>query len=103
MDLEHWHRWWKHFGAVELRHLLLLHWDPIGVYGEPGAVDEYDSYVGQLGRLLREGADRTRVAEFLADVRTREIGMPPSPAADAEAADRVIDWFAAAMTTVGER
>lgn len=60
MDLGDWHEWWKHFGSTELWHILLLWWDPIGVYGVVEAIDEYDDYSGQLARMLREGGRRAR-------------------------------------------
>jgi hypothetical protein len=103
-DLAEWHEWWKHFGASELRHLLLLWWDPVGVYGASGAVDEYDRYSGRIARLLREGADARVIAGYLGHVRHESMGLrrrPEGDAADAAAAERILEWFARAMSLVG--
>ena len=43
-----WDAWWKRRGEAELRRLLLVEWDPIGIADVPKAQDEYDSYVGPL-------------------------------------------------------
>jgi hypothetical protein len=38
---------------VEIRHVLMDVWDPIGVKDEPNAQDECDGYIGKLFELLR--------------------------------------------------
>jgi hypothetical protein len=53
----------------------MLWWDPVGVYGVPEVIDEYDEYVGQVGRLLREGASH----EGLADYFSKHDFGPPEP------------------------
>ena len=68
MELADWHMWWKRSGARELRQLLIEEWDPIHVRGVPEAADEYDTYLGQIASLLREGATVEDVAAFLNDV-----------------------------------
>jgi hypothetical protein len=99
MDLAGWQDWWKHFGAVELRHLLLVWWDPIGVYGVPQAIDEYDTYSGQIARMLREGSDARVIAEYLGDVTADMMGLSRAPAHDAEAARRIVEWYERAMVS----
>jgi len=98
MDLGGWHEWWKHFGSTELRHILLLWWDPIGVYGVVEAIDEYDGYSGRVARMLREGAQAPEIAEFLRQVRCDRMGLSSSPGADALAAERIVEWFDRAMS-----
>ncbi|HEY5195863.1 MAG TPA: hypothetical protein VIJ51_02415 [Solirubrobacteraceae bacterium] len=101
MDLADWHEWWKHFGSTELRHILLLWWDPIGVYGVVEAIDEYDDYSGQLARMLREGVRAAEIAEFLGRIRCDWMGLSPIARADAFAAERIVEWFDRAMSRAG--
>ena len=82
MDLAGWHDWWKHYGASEVRHVLLLWWDPIGVYGASGAVDEYDGYSGHIARMLRAGTDAARIASYLGDVAVNRMRLRSNPRLD---------------------
>jgi hypothetical protein len=40
---------------VDIRHVLMDVWDPIGIKDEPKAQDEYDSYLGGVYGLLVGG------------------------------------------------
>ena len=62
----------------QIRHILLHEWDPIGVQDEPNAQDEYDSYVGDVYRLLADGASSRMVAEHLARIEGEQMGLPSS-------------------------
>jgi hypothetical protein len=87
--LEQWQGWWKHNGSRELRDLLLIWWDPIGVYGEPEARDEYDGYAGPLARMLRDGAREPEVIAYLREVEENRITV----SGDAElAARKIVEW-----------
>jgi hypothetical protein len=99
MDLAAWQSWWKDFGGAELRHLLLLWWDPIGVYGVHEARDEYDGYSGQIARMLREGADASAVAPFLDEVAVQRMGLRRAPDHEAAVADRIIEWYDRAIAS----
>ena len=96
MELNEWRVWWKYFGFTELRHLLLLWWDPIGVYGDPAAVDEYDHYVDQLGRMLSDVASEEQVAAYLGCVSSQEMGLA-TPDLGRQAAAKVIEWHSQAL------
>jgi hypothetical protein len=50
---------------VNIRHVLLNVWDPIGIKDEPKAQDEYDGYIGKLYDLLVSGAPDTDLVEYL--------------------------------------
>jgi len=50
---------------VDIRHVLMQVWDPIGVKDEPNAQDEYDGYLGNVYELLVAGASDERIAEYL--------------------------------------
>ena len=63
---------------AQIRKILLADWDPIGIRNEPGAQDEYDSYVGPLHTLLAGGAPPSKIAEHLAHIEDAEMGLPIS-------------------------
>ena len=67
-------------------------WDPIGVKDEPGAADEYDSYMLPLARKLCEGAAAEDVAAFLGAAES-EMGLRESPRKEATA-DHILRWYA---------
>ena len=50
---------------VEMRHVLLEVWDPIGIKDEPNAQDEYDGYIGKLYDLLVSHADDSQFIDYL--------------------------------------
>ena len=54
-------------------------WDPIGIYGEPNAQDEYDSYIGRAFELLVTGATDRELEEYLLWIVDR-LGMDGSRA-----------------------
>jgi hypothetical protein len=93
VELDDWQIWWEHNGARELRDLLLLWWDPIGVYGVPEARDEYDDYLEPIGAKLREGAGRAELAAYLAELSEERMGLPPDPERSDQAAGKVIEWL----------
>ena len=97
MELEEWHRWWKRRGASELRMLLMTYWDPIGVNGIPEAFDEYDSYLGRLGKKLREGADARGVCEYLSEIQSERMELPVTPDQLTDVGERVAGWYSAEM------
>lgn len=92
-----WRSWWRDHGVRELEALLLVWWDPLGVYGEPEARDEYASYVPQLAGLLRAGAREADIAAHL-----REVGMAEAGATgEADLAARhVVEWHDLAVASL---
>ena len=50
---------------VQIRHVLLGTWDPIGVRDEPNAQDEYDGYIGRIYELLAGGGSDAELTEYL--------------------------------------
>lgn len=97
VPIEVWRAWWRHRGVRELEHLLLVWWDPLGVYGEPEARDEYARYVPQLAGLLRSGAREADVAAHLRAVGASRIGAT----GEADLAGRhVVEWHDHAMASL---
>jgi len=60
---------------VEIRHVLMNVWDPIGVKDEPNAQDEYDCSLGSLFTLLTTNATDDQIAEYLWRQGTEHMGL----------------------------
>lgn len=54
--------------------ILWIDWDPIGI-NDVAPRDEYQSYVPEIFRLKKNGADRIEIAERLLDIERNQIGM----------------------------
>jgi hypothetical protein len=92
MDNAEYERWWGERGSAELRELLYREWDPIGLKDiAEGSDDEYDAYVGQIGRRLRAGASEEELAALLEDFRI-EMGLEPADP-PLEAARQIRAWY----------
>jgi hypothetical protein len=66
--------------AAVVNRLLLERWDPIGVRHEPGAPgDEYEGYAAGVLALVLHHASDDVVAEHLARIEDRWMGLTPSP------------------------
>ena len=73
-------------------------WDPIGVSGLEGPLDEYDTYVGQTLRLLEASATEAEIVERLSFIVGEYIGLGPTEVAHANPsafAQQMRAWFAA--------
>jgi hypothetical protein len=92
MDLSAWKEWWHRTGEDELRAVVMEKWDPIGVSGFPEAADEYDAYLGQIARRLREGVSAEVLGSFLTDL-TAHFGLDPRPDADLAVAQAMREWY----------
>ena len=62
---------------VEIRRVLLRHWDPIGISDEPNAQDEYDGYLGGVYELLVGGASDKQIADHLGRIVEERMGLDP--------------------------
>jgi len=60
---------------VEIRHILMAKWDPIGVSDIPEATDEYDRYVGEIYELLKSRATEKEISQYLIEVETDRMGL----------------------------
>jgi hypothetical protein len=67
--------------SIAVNRVLLENWDPIGVNASDGPQDEYMNYVPHLVGLVHRDEPDATLAEFLADVEIREMGLPVSPEA----------------------
>ena len=62
---------------IEIRKVLMQHWDPIGVRDEPFAADEYDAYIPKIKALLRRGTSVDELMDFLHEIATQRMGLTP--------------------------
>jgi hypothetical protein len=76
-------------------------WDPIGVRGVPEAIDECDSYAGQIAAKLRSGSEADDIAAMLSRYRTDWMGLEADAKGDLDAAQAIVAWCAAAMRSDG--
>ncbi len=67
---------------VDIRHVLMSVWDPIGIKDEPNAQDEYDGYLGGVYALLVSGASDGRIEEHLWQIVTERMGLSGAKKAD---------------------
>jgi hypothetical protein len=58
-----------------IHEILLREWDPIGVAGEPGAQDEYDSYIHEIHGILIRHEPRHRLVDHLWWIETEHMGL----------------------------
>ena len=62
----------------EIADILLKDWDPIGIQEFPEASDEYDSYVGQVYRMIASGAEAVTIAQHLKTIEVSLMGLGAS-------------------------
>ena len=73
----------------EIKRLLPLQIELIGVAGIPEALDEYDSYAFHLFVISGENSDASNIADYLDRVATEHMELP-APENSAEIATRII-------------
>jgi hypothetical protein len=64
---------------VQIRHVLLDVWDPIGIKEEPNAQAEYDSYLGEIFGLLSRGATDEELSGRLLYFVNDRMGLKAKP------------------------
>ncbi len=60
---------------VDIRHVLMDVWDPIGVKDIPEAYDEYDGYLGEVMKLLVDAKTDEEIALHLQWIITDRMGL----------------------------
>jgi len=58
-----------------IRKALLRQWDPIGVGSAADGQDEYDSYVGQIYKLLITRSTKNEIFDYLWWLETVHMGL----------------------------
>jgi len=67
-------------------------WDPIGVSGIPEARDEYQSYLPQVFKLVRERQSEDAIASYLSTIATERMGLSERKEHDLEVAQLLLNW-----------
>lgn len=60
---------------IQIRNVLMDHWDPIGIRDEPGAANEYEAYIPKIKALLRAGASIEEMMDYLDWVASERMGF----------------------------
>jgi hypothetical protein len=77
--------------TIRIGEVLHYIWDPIGVSDQPGARDEYDSYIPYvMGFALKN--DREGLINYLYRTAAHTIGIAVPHEQNEEVADLILDW-----------
>jgi hypothetical protein len=72
----------RHKRAAEIqdsiREVLLHHWDPIGIAGNPKLRDEYDSYIGGAYRILASSRSQEELISYLSQAEAALTNSAPA-------------------------
>lgn len=68
-----WQRLATPLGVIRL--VLLVDWDPIGIFGVTEAMDEYDRYAVPVYDLLCAGASSHQIAKHLRAIEIEQMGL----------------------------
>lgn len=79
-DLNDWERFSHPLGFIRL--ILLVDWDPIGVFGHPKAMDEYDSYAIEVYDLLVSDASQEELVTCLRQIEREYMESGGNPNMD---------------------
>jgi hypothetical protein len=68
---------WKPFRSLlgVVRLVLIIEWDPIGVFGYRDTLDEYDNYAWSVVKLLRANAREDEIEGHLLRLEKEELGL----------------------------
>lgn len=65
-----------------IRLVLLVDWDPIGIFGHVGAMDEYDDYAVEVYDLLAADASEDDLVSYFHQTQSKQIGVRGKSSAD---------------------
>jgi hypothetical protein len=71
-------RWQIALIQDSIRRVLIDEWDPIGIRGIPGAVAEYDAYIGRVHHILIGNRSAAELEECLRKIEKEDIGVSTS-------------------------
>ena len=68
---------WRSFANTlgVIRLVLLVDWDPIGIFGIPEAMDEYDAYAVNVHNMLSTGTSQEDLVSYLRFVQLQSMGV----------------------------
>lgn len=80
-----------HLLALRIGEVLHYIWDPIGVADQPGARDEYDSYIPYVkGFAIAD--DRQGLINYLDRIAAHTIGIAVPNELNEKVADLILEW-----------
>ena len=59
---------------TSIDNILWTHWDPIGINADEYGRDEYSNYVPKILQYLKEGTDKKKLADYLHQNSTVNMG-----------------------------
>lgn len=74
---------------TKVKKILLQDWDPIGVKDISEAKDEYDTYVPNIGRMLRAGLSNVEIYNHLRCIEVNRMGLSGNKAHTQKIAERL--------------
>ncbi len=82
---------WQPFKTLQgmVRLVLLVDWDPIGVFGHPGTLDEYDSYAAEISARLLAGESAATVADCLRKMQEENMRLRANPEHVSQVAEKL--------------
>ena len=83
---------WSPFSDLHgfVRLVLLVDWDPIGVFGCADAMNEYDSYATEVCKLLLSGVSCETLVVHLDTIEKQWMGLRGGRREQAEVADKLL-------------
>ncbi len=72
--------------------VLFYVWDPIGVFDEPHARDEYQSYLPQVFQLVKANAPADQIESYLSEIVRTTMGLQSSSERDRKVAELLLLW-----------
>ena len=86
---------WRPFAKLHgfVRLVLLVDWDPIGIFGYTGAMDEYDGYATDICDLIRAGASRETLIHHLDTIEKQRMSSRGERPVQAEVADKLLRLY----------
>lgn len=67
-------------------------WDPIGIAYEPGARDEYHSYLPTIYKLVTTNSSNVTIAEYLDKIQSENMGLPPGLTQNIKVSNILLEW-----------
>lgn len=77
--------------SIEVKKILLMDWDPIGIQNIPEAQTEYDAYVPGLCQLLREFQPIEKIYQHLCWIAVDRMGLENNESHVMEIAKKLVD------------
>ena len=62
-----------------IRLVLLVDWDPIGIFGHAGAMNEYDTYAREIYNLLDTETSEEELISCLRQIESERMGVGSNP------------------------